>query len=49
LLLVRSGATDEETLAHVKLRLLDEKRARAVLRSYTAPPHPIRVDFLPTR
>jgi hypothetical protein len=49
LLLVRSGTTEEETLAHTKVRILDEKRARAVLRSYMAPPHPVRVDYRPAR
>ena len=43
LLLIRSGTTSEEALARTKLRALDERQAREVLRQYGEPPHPIRV------
>jgi hypothetical protein len=42
LLLVRSGASEEETLAHAKLRYLNRDQARELLREYTAAPQPVR-------
>jgi len=43
LLMLRSGSTEAETLARAKLQNLDETQARAALRGYTEPPHPVRV------
>jgi hypothetical protein len=43
LLVMRSQATEAETVARTKLRALDAKEVRDVLRRYKEPPHPIRV------
>jgi hypothetical protein len=43
LLLMRSGATEEQTLAHARLQVLDQKQAGDVLRRYARPPDPVRV------
>ncbi|MDI3283649.1 Fic family protein [Polyangium sp. 15x6] len=43
LLLMRSGASDDEVLQRAKLEHLSLADARALLRGYSASPHPIRV------
>ena len=41
--LLRSGAPDEEVLKHLKLKVLTEKDAKEIMADFTAKPEPIRI------
>lgn len=43
LVLLRSGASDEDVLQHAKLEVLSPDDAKEVLRNYTAPPVPVTI------
>ena len=43
IVMLRSGASAEETMSHVKLKVLSLADAQEILAAYQAPPEPIRV------
>jgi hypothetical protein len=44
IVLLRSGASEEETLSHMKLKELTEANAREILSEYSAKPEPILIE-----